>query len=172
MFTGCQGYLAQSRILNALGCPDGALDAIDKAKKLLRQHPSYHDLREMIKLQEARHALQVGNLDDASAHLRICNPEESVLLERQKQELMAQCAALQSAETRVIYHPDLIEQLSPREIEVLQCIMEGLSNQAIAEEIFVSLSTVKKHSSSIYGKLGVRNRTQAVTRAQELGLLP
>jgi LuxR family maltose regulon positive regulatory protein len=65
----------------------------------------------------------------------------------------------------------LIEPLTTREREVLHLIGAGLSNQAIAEKLIVSLNTVKKHSSNLYGKLGVRRRTQAVARAQELGLL-
>ncbi|MGD9099891.1 MAG: LuxR C-terminal-related transcriptional regulator, partial [Anaerolineae bacterium] len=65
----------------------------------------------------------------------------------------------------------LVEPLTRRELEVLRLIGEGLSNQEIAARLFVTLSTVKKHSSNVYGKLGVRSRTQAVARAQELGLL-
>ncbi|MCP4543150.1 MAG: LuxR family transcriptional regulator, partial [Chloroflexi bacterium] len=66
----------------------------------------------------------------------------------------------------------LIESLSPRELEVLQLIAQGLSNREISERLFLSLNTVKVHARNIYGKLGVRNRTRAVARAQELGLLP
>jgi LuxR family maltose regulon positive regulatory protein len=65
----------------------------------------------------------------------------------------------------------LVEPLSEREIEVLRLIASGLSNQEIADALVIALGTVKAHSSSIYGKLGVRNRAQAVTRAQELNLL-
>ncbi len=69
-------------------------------------------------------------------------------------------------------HPDLIEPLSEREQDVLQLIAEGLSNREIASQLFISLSTVKGHTSNIFGKLGVNNRTQAVARARSLGLLP
>ena len=65
----------------------------------------------------------------------------------------------------------LVEPLSEREIEVLQLIAGGLSNQEIANHLHISLSTVKGHTSNIYGKLGVHNRTQAVSRAVELGIL-
>jgi LuxR family transcriptional regulator, maltose regulon positive regulatory protein len=171
IYTAIQAYLVQSHTLDALNRPDDAVGAITAARELFQQYPIFLDLREMTRLQEARHALHVGDLKSAAESLRMCDPGESILLERQKQELMAQCAVLQSSDTRVTYHADLIEQLSRREIEVLQLIAEGLSNQEIAEQLVVSLSTVKKHSSSIYGKLGVRSRTQAVTRAQKLGLL-
>jgi LuxR family maltose regulon positive regulatory protein len=66
----------------------------------------------------------------------------------------------------------LIEPLSERELEVLQLIAEGLSNGEIAARLYISLSTVKGHTANIFGKLGVKNRTQAVSRARTLGLLP
>jgi LuxR family maltose regulon positive regulatory protein len=68
--------------------------------------------------------------------------------------------------------PALIEPLSARELEVLQLIAEGLTNQEIAARLFLSLNTVKAHTRNIYGKLDVHNRTQAVARSQALGLLP
>jgi LuxR family maltose regulon positive regulatory protein len=68
--------------------------------------------------------------------------------------------------------PDMVEPLSERELEVLALIAEGLSNQEVAQRLFISLRTVKWHSSNIYGKLGVSNRTQAVVKARTLGILP
>jgi LuxR family maltose regulon positive regulatory protein len=65
----------------------------------------------------------------------------------------------------------LIEPLSERELEVLRLIREGLSNREIAQQLAITLHTVKKHNSNIYGKLGVTSRTQAVARARRLGLL-
>jgi len=62
--------------------------------------------------------------------------------------------------------------ISKREYEVLELIAQGLSNQEIAERLFVSLSTVKTHSSNLFMKLDARRRTQAIHRAKELGLLP
>jgi LuxR family maltose regulon positive regulatory protein len=67
--------------------------------------------------------------------------------------------------------PSLVEPLTARELEVLQLIGEGYSNQQIATALVITLNTVKKHASGIYGKLGVHNRTHAVARAQELGLM-
>jgi LuxR family transcriptional regulator, maltose regulon positive regulatory protein len=63
------------------------------------------------------------------------------------------------------------EQLSTRERAVLQLIAQGCSNQEISDQLFISLHTVKTHASHINSKLGVERRTQAVARAQELGLL-
>ncbi|WP_397449771.1 LuxR C-terminal-related transcriptional regulator [Pseudomonas sp. NA-150] len=67
--------------------------------------------------------------------------------------------------------PYSTEQLSTRERAVLQLIAQGCSNQEISEQLFISLHTVKTHASHINSKLGVERRTQAVARAQELGLL-
>ena len=61
--------------------------------------------------------------------------------------------------------------LTAREIEVLHCIARGLSNEEIAGELVLSVGTVKRHVHHIYSKLGVRNRTQAVSQARALGLL-
>lgn len=65
----------------------------------------------------------------------------------------------------------LIEALTAREMEVLQCVARGQTNQEIADDLFISLATVKKHLSNIFGKLDVHNRTQATARAQEHGLI-
>jgi LuxR family maltose regulon positive regulatory protein len=65
----------------------------------------------------------------------------------------------------------LIEPLSPRELEVLQLVAQGLSNREISERLFLALSTVKTHNRNIFGKLQVNRRTEAIVRARELGLL-
>jgi len=62
--------------------------------------------------------------------------------------------------------------ISKREYEVLELMAQGLSNQEIADKLFVSLNTVKTHSSNRFMKLDARRRTQAIHRAKELGLLP
>ena len=66
----------------------------------------------------------------------------------------------------------LVEALSQREIEVLELLAEQLSNREIGRRLFISLPTVKSHTSSIYGKLAVHSREEAVTRARALGILP
>jgi len=62
--------------------------------------------------------------------------------------------------------------LSKREMEVLQLMAEGLSNHEIASRLFVSLNTIKTHSSKVFEKLEVRRRTQAVDKAKKLNLIP
>lgn len=66
----------------------------------------------------------------------------------------------------------LVEPLSERELDVLQLLSVGRSNREIGLALSISLATVKWHASNIYGKLNVGNRTEAVVRAQQLGLLP
>jgi LuxR family maltose regulon positive regulatory protein len=68
--------------------------------------------------------------------------------------------------------PGLVEPLTDRETEVLRLIAAGKSNQRIARELVVTLDTVKKHVSHVLGKLGAANRTEAVTRARDLGVIP
>ena len=68
--------------------------------------------------------------------------------------------------------PGLVEQLTARELEVLALLAAGAPNPRIAEQLVVSLDTVKKHVSHLLGKLGAANRTEAVTRARQLGLIP
>jgi LuxR family maltose regulon positive regulatory protein len=75
------------------------------------------------------------------------------------------------AGTSTVGLPPGIEPLSERELEVLRLLAAGLTNRQIAEQLIVSISTVKSHVHHISSKLGASNRTQAVTQARELGLL-
>ena len=67
--------------------------------------------------------------------------------------------------------PQPYENLSERELEVLRLVSRGYSNRQIAEALFVTLGTVKKHLNNVFGKLQVSNRTEAVARGRELHLL-
>jgi NarL family two-component system response regulator LiaR len=62
--------------------------------------------------------------------------------------------------------------ISKRELEVLTLMAQGLTNQEIADKLFVSLNTIKTHSSNLFLKLEVRRRTQAIERAKQLRLIP
>ena len=70
-----------------------------------------------------------------------------------------------------VHHADLIEALSPREMEVLRLLALGKTNQEIADTLIIALGTVKSHTNSLFGKLGVASRTQAIARSHDLGLL-
>ena len=63
------------------------------------------------------------------------------------------------------------DALTEREVQILQLVARGLSNREIAELLFITVGTVKKHNNNIFGKLQVKSRTQAVVRATELGLI-
>jgi LuxR family maltose regulon positive regulatory protein len=66
--------------------------------------------------------------------------------------------------------PTLVDELSPRELDVLRLLRSDLSGPDIARELIVSLNTVRTHTKNIYTKLGATNRREAVRRAAELGL--
>jgi len=88
---------------------------------------------------------------------------------QEKQSTAAETsAAAPDEQTR---YGKLIEELSSREIEILSLLSQGLSNQQVAQKLFLSPGTVKWHASNIYGKLGVRGRLQAVALARNLKLI-
>lgn len=63
-------------------------------------------------------------------------------------------------------------QISKRELEVLQLMAEGLSNQEMADKLFLSVSTIKTHANNLFGKLDVTRRTQAISKGKQLSLIP
>lgn len=67
--------------------------------------------------------------------------------------------------------PTEINDLSSREMEVLQLMADGLSNKEIAERLFVSLSTVKTHTNNMFDKMAVKRRTQAVDKGRKMGII-
>jgi len=71
-------------------------------------------------------------------------------------------------ETELMFH----EKISKRECEVISSMAKGMSNQEIADALFISVGTVKWHVNNIFGKLDVKNRTSAINRAKELNLIP
>ena len=73
-----------------------------------------------------------------------------------------------------VLNTENVERLgvTPRELEILQLIAQGLSNREISEKLFVSENTVKTHSARIFTKLNARRRTQAVQIAKEAGVIP
>ena len=74
-------------------------------------------------------------------------------------------------EDRIAKNGDLLDPLSDRELEVLRLLAAALSYREIAEELFVSINTVKAHTKNIYSKMGVHGRMQAAQRAKELHLI-
>jgi ATP/maltotriose-dependent transcriptional regulator MalT len=103
---------------------------------------------------------QKGMISSAIDHALLSGSSERLadILTRQSQPLQKQ-------------EVPLIEMLSEREHSVLRLVSEGLSNQEIARNLFLTVSTVKTHLSKIYAKFHVHTRLQAVTKAYDLGLL-
>ena len=77
----------------------------------------------------------------------------------------------QSLHRSLLSNQALVEPLTNREIEILSILSERLSNHEIAEKLFISHETVKKHLYNIYQKFGVKNRQQAIVKAKSLGIL-
>ena len=69
------------------------------------------------------------------------------------------------------HYQELIEDFSPRELEILELFSQGLSNKQIAGKIYISPGTVKWHASNIYGKLWVKGKLQAVALARKMKLI-
>ena len=98
--------------------------------------------------------------------VRLTKPRERIVL----REVVVQAeapAAFEIDRVRLDAHG-----ITPRELEILSQIAQGLSNREIAGRLFVSENTVKTHCSRAFDKLGARRRTQAVLMGKELGLLP
>ena len=87
-------------------------------------------------------------------------------------QAFGQQQAVPGSRPRTATVPGLVEQLTARELEILRLVAAGTPNQAIADQLVVTLDTVKKHITHLLAKLGAANRTEAVARARQLGLLP
>jgi len=86
-------------------------------------------------------------------------------------KLLAAFESEKPSDTTIPIQP-LDDPLSPRELEVLQLVAKGLTNREVAEMLFLALDTIKWHNRHIYGKLGVKNRTQAINKAISLKIIP
>ena len=91
-----------------------------------------------------------------------------------KKETIVFKEVLVSADAPFVLNERRLRELSitPRELEILALIANGMSNREIAEKLFVSESTVKTHSSRLFDKLSAKRRTQAVQIGKEMGLIP
>ena len=115
-----------------------------------------------------------GPLQDYAVHLLSqFDSEPRVIAEAQQSASPAGGPSASHVVSRVEPHGQaLVEPLSPRELEVLHLLALGRTNKQIAGQLVVAPGTVKAHTSHIYHKLDVANRTEAVARARQLGILP
>ena len=146
----------QARVYERLGKADSATSAMERALKLAE--PEGY-VRTFVDEGES-----MGALLRRAAAKGTAVDYVSMLLATLEAESNGELQAPQGVEP-------LIEPLTNRELEVLRLMAVGLKNREIAEELVVVVGTVKAHISSIYGKMDVGNRVQAISRGTELGLL-
>jgi LuxR family maltose regulon positive regulatory protein len=171
-------YLVLARVLRAEDQPGPALALL---QRLLDAAVSQGRTGSVIEIQALR-ALALAALGDRAGAGGALT--EAVTLARRHgyvrvladegepmQELLARLPAARPARPRGAA-PGLPEPLTDRELEVLRLVAAGKSNQRIAYDLVVALDTVKKHVTHLLGKLGAANRTEAVARARQLGLIP
>jgi DNA-binding NarL/FixJ family response regulator len=113
------------------------------------------------------------NSDDIAAAVRTVAAGEALIQPSIARKVVAEFSRLAAGSAPVLpaASPALSEPLSERELEVLHALAEGLSNREIAARLVITEGTVKNHVSSLLAKLDVRDRTQAVIKAQSLHLL-
>jgi LuxR family maltose regulon positive regulatory protein len=189
--------LSQARVHLAEGTPDRALRVLDPYRQQMETRQWPDEVLNALMLQAlAYRALGESDraLRDLSDALALAAPgglirtfvdegsQMALLLsEAARQGIMPgyigqllaafEDEAQQRSSALPLADQSLVDSLSQRELEVLQLIADGLSNQEIANRLFLALDTVKGHNRRIFGKLHVQRRTEAVARAHELGLL-
>ncbi|AQS66523.1 response regulator transcription factor [Streptomyces pactum] len=109
--------------------------------------------------------------DDLVHAVRVVAAGDSLLAPAVTRRLVADIVRRRRAEATAEVTPRRIEVLTAREVETLRLLARGLSNSEIATTLFVSEHTVKTHVSNVLGKLGLRDRVQAVICAYETGLV-
>ncbi|MDQ2714556.1 MAG: LuxR C-terminal-related transcriptional regulator [Chloroflexota bacterium] len=185
-------YLAQARVLIASAHYDAAFNLLEKLLQHAEDEQRTGSIISITVLQANAFSArgdQVHALKAIQRALSLAAPERymRVFLDEgepikailqhamthsiQSSYVIQLLRAFSEAASRTPHTQPLLDPLSERELEVLQCIMRGQSNQTIADHLQVSLNTVKTHMSHIFAKLHVNSRTQAVARANELQLI-
>jgi LuxR family maltose regulon positive regulatory protein len=185
--------LTQARLLMAQENPDAALALLSTLLETVERAGRSASVLEILVLQAMAHAAR-NNITKAKATLGkslliaqpqgycrlfidagpamadlLNQPELDDLAPDYIREILAAFPSPAPAAEQIEFQ--LIDPLSDRELELLQLIAGGMSNQQVADELILTVGTVKWHLSNIYSKLGVGSRTQAVARARELQLL-
>ncbi|MEJ2736372.1 MAG: LuxR C-terminal-related transcriptional regulator [Anaerolineae bacterium] len=186
------------RVSLAEGQPAEALALLDSLLRGARAAGRGGRVIEVLALRSLAHQAQghtTRALDDLARALQLAEPEGFVrtfvdegdpmatLLRQAASQGIAPAyasrllSAFRASESRApialsLPAQPLVEPLSKRELEVLDLLAEGLTNAEIAQRLVVSVPTVKSHTRSIYGKVGVHSRKEAVAQARELGILP
>ncbi|GIO15937.1 transcriptional regulatory protein LiaR [Cohnella xylanilytica] len=151
------------------------MDGIETTRKLLEEQPecrvivltSFLDDEKMYPVIEAgafSYLLKTSRASEIADAIRAAARGQSVLESQVASKMMNRFR--KPAQTEAQPH----EELTEREMEVLQLLAQGKSNQEIADELFIGIKTVKYHMTNLFGKLGVEDRTQAAIYAHRHGL--
>ncbi|MDI4647517.1 response regulator [Cohnella hashimotonis] len=151
------------------------MDGIETTRRLLEQQPecrvivltSFLDDEKMYPVIEAgafSYLLKTSRASEIADAIRAAARGQSVLESQVASKMMNRFR--RPAQTEAQPH----EELTEREMEVLQLIAQGKSNQEIADELFIGIKTVKYHLTNMFSKLGVEDRTQAAIYAHRNGL--
>jgi LuxR family transcriptional regulator, maltose regulon positive regulatory protein len=166
--TGCRGLEAECRVIEALALH--ALGEGREARAALRAALELTAAEGLLRLYADGGPAVGAPLVQVAGELRR-DRSEGAVLRSYVERLLAILPEDIHGRARVPAPASLPESLTEREQEILQLIATGSSNPDIARELFMGVSTVKWHLLNIFGKLQVRNRTEAVTRARSFGLL-
>lgn len=148
-------------------------NGIDATKKILTFHPkckiiiltSYYDDEKVFPAIEAgahSYLLKTASAEEVTSAVYKAMKGETVIASKVADKMMNRFRPQE-----VLPH----EELTSREMDVLKCLGEGMTNQEISEELFIGIKTVKTHVSNILSKLGVADRTQAAIYANRNGIL-
>jgi DNA-binding NarL/FixJ family response regulator len=130
-----------------------------------------YDFSEALKAGAAGYMLKVAPIPETIDAVRKVAAGESPLNQELAAQLLRRLVEDVPKGRRIPEGDLLLESLTPREAEMLRLMTRGYTNQQLARNLHISVSTVKKHVRSVISKLGVSDRTQAAVRAVELGLL-
>jgi LuxR family transcriptional regulator, maltose regulon positive regulatory protein len=170
-----QEYFVLARVLIAQGAPDRAEKLLDRLQAAAARQERTGSLVEVLALRVL--ALAASGDDEAAMAvlgeaLALARPQGYArVLADEGAPMAALLGRMETARHRQSVTGGLVDPLTAREMEVLELLAAGAPNQGIADQLFVSLDTVKKHVTHVLAKLGAVNRTEAVARARQLGLL-
>lgn len=149
-----------------------ALDGVQATARILAREPGIRVL--ILTTYESDDQILAAIEAGAAGYLLKAAPESEILAGLRataRGETALAPSAAAALVRRATAKPTAGPSLSPRELEVLQLVAQGGSNPAIGRALFLSETTVKTHLGHVFEKLGVKDRTRAVTRAMELGIL-
>ena len=165
----CVASLAPDVVLMDLRMP--GLDGADATARIVAEHPATRvlvlttfdtddDILRAVEAGASGYLLKDARRDELLAAIRSAARGETVLAAPVAARLMGRMRA------------GAAESLTPRELQVLAAVGRGLSNADVGRELFIGEATVKTHLLRVFQKLGVDDRTRAVTVAMERGILP